>query len=130
VRRWMAAAALAGALGASSVRAQPVDPDPWLGPDKALHFGVSAGIAGGGYLVAYLLPPESSEVQRLVVGGSAALAAGAAKELFDLATGLGRPSWKDLAWDVAGTAAGLAVTWWLDRILFQMAIGLLLSPRS
>jgi len=129
MRRWLAAAALACALGAASARAQPADPDPWFGPDKALHFGVSAGIAGAGYLLSYPWLPEN-EVGRLIVGGSAALAAGVAKELFDLTTGPGRPSWKDLTWDVAGTAAGLAVTWWLDVILFRPLIGILLTPRS
>lgn len=119
MRRWAAAVALAGALGAASTaRAQAADPDPWLGPDKALHFGASAGIAGAGYALAGLWPP-SSEAQRLVVGGSAALAAGVAKELLDLAIGLGRPSWKDLAWDVAGTAFGLAVAWAVDRLIVQ-----------
>ncbi|HVE85241.1 MAG TPA: hypothetical protein VND93_20455 [Myxococcales bacterium] len=112
--------ALAFAVAAGSARAQapPPDPDPWLGPDKALHFAVSAGIAGGGYGLAGLWQP-SSELQRLVAGGSAALAVGVAKELLDLTAGLGTPSWKDLAWDVAGTAVGLVVAWAVDRFVVQ-----------
>lgn len=102
---------------AAAARAQ-ADPDPWFGQDKALHFAVSAGIASGSYGLAGLWRP-SSEALRLVVGGSAALAAGAAKELWDLATGLGTPSWKDFTWDVAGTAVGLAVAWAVDRWIVQ-----------
>ena len=32
------------------------DPDPWLAPDKALHFAVSAGIAGVGYSGVRVMP--------------------------------------------------------------------------
>jgi putative lipoprotein len=117
VRRW--SWLWLAALAATGARAQaPPDPDPWLGKDKAIHFALSAGIASGGYALAGLWRP-SGEAQRLVVGGSAALAVGVAKELFDLATGLGTPSWKDLAWDAAGTAAGLAVAWAVDRFILQ-----------
>jgi len=115
VRRWIAVVALVGAAGA---RAQAADPDPWFGPDKALHFGASATIAAGGYGLGALWQP-SSEGQRLVVGGAAGLAAGVGKELWDLTTGLGDPSWKDLAWDAAGTAVGLAVAWAVDRFIVQ-----------
>jgi putative lipoprotein len=111
--------ALAAWVVAAAARAQaPADPDPWFAPDKAVHFAASAGIASGAYGLAGLWQP-SSEALRLAVGGSAALAAGAAKELFDLATGSGRPSWKDFAWDMAGTAVGLAVAWAVDRFIVQ-----------
>jgi putative lipoprotein len=112
--------ALGAWVAAAAARAQapPPDPDPWFGQDKALHFAVSAGIASGAYGLAGLWQP-STEGLRLVVGGSAALAAGAAKELFDLTTGLGTPSWKDFTWDVAGTAVGLAVAWAVDRFVVQ-----------
>lgn len=117
MRRWAVVAALAVAL-AGAARAQSADPDPWFGQDKALHFGASAGIAVTGYALGGLWDP-SSEPLRLVMGGSTALAAGVAKELFDLTTGLGMPSWRDLAWDVAGTAVGLAVAWAVDRLIIQ-----------
>jgi putative lipoprotein len=90
------------------------DPDPWFAPDKALHFSFSAGLAGLGYGGAALVTEDRAI--RLVVGGSLALGAGIAKELLDLA-GLGHPSWKDLVWDVAGTAVGLVVSWLLDRFV-------------
>lgn len=98
-----------------AVSAAQQDADPWFAPDKALHFGISAGIAGLGYGGTALLTEDRTV--RLVVGGSVALAAGIAKELYDLA-GFGDPSWKDFAWDVAGTAVGLVVSWLLDHFVF------------
>lgn len=87
------------------------DPDPWWGPDKALHFGVSAAIAGAGYGVTALFTDERPV--RLAVGGGLALLAGGAKELIDLAGG-GTASWKDFTWDVIGTVTGLVVSFLLD----------------
>jgi putative lipoprotein len=118
---------LAGAIIASmllvsppaSAQARAADPDPWLGPDKALHFGASAVIAGGGYAVGafafddYLGP--------IVLGTSLALGAGVVKESLD-AAGLGTPSWKDLTWDVIGTALGIGVS-----LLVHAALG---GPRG
>ena len=95
--------------------AAQTDPDPWFAPDKALHFSFSAGLAGLGYGGAALV--TENRVLRLVAGGSIALAAGITKELLDLA-GLGDPSWKDLAWDVAGIAVGLTISWLLDHFVF------------
>lgn len=106
-------------LWAGSASAQ-VDPDPWLAPDKALHFSFSAGLAGLGYGGAALMTDDRGV--RLAVGAGVALTAGIAKELADLA-GLGRPSWKDLAWDVAGTGVGLLVSWLLDRFVFTPLLG-------
>lgn len=99
----------------SGVAAAQVDPDPWLAPDKALHFSVSAGLAGLGYGGAALF--TENRPARLAIGAGFALSAGIAKELADLA-GLGSPSWKDFAWDVAGTAVGVLVSWLLDCFVF------------
>ena len=46
-----AVAPLAAALllSPAPARAAPPDPDPWFGPDKAMHFTLSTVIAGGGY---------------------------------------------------------------------------------
>lgn len=102
-------------LGSNAGFAQaPADPDPWLGPDKALHFAFSAGIAGAGYASAALFADDIGV--RLLVGGGLSLGAGAAKELFDLA-GFGHPSWKDFAWDVVGAATGLLVAWLIDHLV-------------
>lgn len=87
------------------------DPDPWLGPDKALHFGFSAGLSALGYGGTALFTED--RVVRVTVGAGLGLVAGVGKELLDLA-GLGHPSWKDLAWDVAGTAVGVLLSWVLD----------------
>jgi putative lipoprotein len=94
--------------------AAQTDPDPWFAPDKALHFSFSAGLAGLGYGGAALV--TENRVLRLVAGGSIALAAGITKELLDL-SGLGDPSWKDLAWDCAGIAVGLVFAWLIDRFV-------------
>lgn len=94
-----------------STPARAEDPDPWFGRDKALHFGASALLAGGGYAGASLATDDTRV--RLAVGGGLALSAGVAKELWDLA-GHGDPSWRDLTWDVVGTATGLAVAAAID----------------
>jgi uncharacterized protein YfiM (DUF2279 family) len=93
------------------------DADPWVSRDKAFHFDVSAGIAAASYGVsaAWLV---DARWKALAIGGSVALAAGAAKEIVD-ATGLfgGDASWKDFTWDAIGTAAGLAIAWSVDLLL-------------
>jgi putative lipoprotein len=105
-------------LAAEPARAQ--DPDPWFGRDKALHFAASAVLASGGYGGTALVTDDVR--LRLGVGGGVALAAGVAKELWDL-SGHGDPSWRDLTWDLVGTATGLAVA-----VAIDWAIGRL-SPR-
>jgi putative lipoprotein len=105
------AAALALALPARAM-AQAVD--PWFGPDKALHFGISAGLAAGGYGLGSAL--QGSVPDRLLLGAGVALAGGVGKELMDLAIA-GQPSWRDLAWDAMGTATGLLVAWTIDELL-------------
>lgn len=99
-------------LASEAAHAQKApDPDPWWGKDKALHFGVSAAITGGGYAIATQITDD--------IGGRAALAAslgigvGLGKEILD-ACGLGDPSWKDLLWDVIGTGAALTITVSID----------------
>ncbi|MGI5865733.1 MAG: hypothetical protein ACOX6T_27230 [Myxococcales bacterium] len=89
--------------------------DPWFGKDKALHFGVSALLAGGGYALGALACEE--EWAPWVAGAGLALGAGAAKELYDLAGG-GSASFRDLAWDAAGMAVGLLTAWAIDKLLF------------
>jgi putative lipoprotein len=91
------------------------DPDPWFAPDKALHFSLSAAIAGAGYVGAAFFTDDVRV--RLAVGGGLALLAGTAKELADLAGLLGHPSWRDFAWDVIGTVSGLVVAWLIDHFV-------------
>ena len=104
--------ALAPSVGrADPLAAQPADPDPWFGPDKALHFGVSAAIAGGGYALA--APFFDEYGARAGLGAGLALTAGMTKEAFD-AAGYGDPSWHDVAWDVLGTAVGIGISLTID----------------
>lgn len=109
VARRAAAAAIALAL-ASAPRAARAD-DDWLGPDKALHFGASALVAGGGYAIG--AAAFEGYGPRLALGIGLGLAAGLTKELLD-AAGLGDPSGKDLVWDVAGVAVGVGVAFSID----------------
>lgn len=85
--------------------------DPWFAEDKALHFSVSAAIAGGGYALA--VPVTEERWQRALFGGSLAIAAGAGKEAYD-ATGAGTPSYKDFTWDVIGAATGVGLALLID----------------
>jgi putative lipoprotein len=107
--------ATAGLALAAPVAAQ--DADPWFARDKALHFDASAGLAAVGYAASagWLV---DARWKALAIGGGVALAAGAGKELVD-ATHVfgGDPSWRDFAWDVIGTVAGLALAWGMDLVL-------------
>jgi putative lipoprotein len=87
--------------------------DPWFGRDKALHFGVSAALAAGGYAASS--PWLDSRAERALVGGGFSLTLGASKELWDLA-GHGDPSWRDFTWDVVGTAVGVALALGIDAV--------------
>ena len=90
--------------------------DDWFGQDKLLHFGVSAGLAGAGYTGGALLfeAPQA----RWLTGAGVALGAGLGKELYDAGRG-SIFSFKDLTWDVLGTATGLTLSWAVDRLFFQ-----------
>ncbi len=95
-------------------RTARADDDPWWGKDKALHFGVSAGLASGGYAVG--AAAFDARWKAIALGGGVAAAAGIAKETADLA-GFGDPSWKDLAWDAIGIVTGLALAWSVDLLV-------------
>jgi len=85
--------------------------EPWTGTDKLLHFGLSAAIGGVGY--AFGVACCETRPWGLMIGGGIGLAAGAAKELLDLA-GAGQPSFKAFVWDVAGVALGLGIALSID----------------
>ena len=90
------------------------DTDPWLGADKALHLGVSAGLAAGGYAVSSFWLDRRYE--RALAGGVLSLTLGASKELWDL-SGHGDPSWRDFTWDAVGTAVGIALAVGVDALI-------------
>ena len=95
------------------------DDDPWVGTDKVIHYGVSAGLAAGGYTVgAFVFEPRA---HALALGAGVAAVAGIGKELADLG-GYGNASWKDLAWDGLGMVTGLAVAWGLDVLIRGISV--------
>jgi putative lipoprotein len=91
--------------------------DDWFGADKKLHFEASAALALLGYGGASLFTDDRG--MRAGAAAAFAIDVGIAKELWDRA-GHGDPSTRDLAWDVAGTATGLAVAlavdWAIQRL--------------
>jgi len=91
--------------------ARGADPDPFWGPDKALHFAVAGTLAGIGYGTTTAL--TSDRWKAFAVGGGVAIGAGALKEGLD-AMGFGDASWKDFAWDAIGAACGLGIAWAID----------------
>ncbi|MBG3902852.1 YfiM family lipoprotein [Pseudomonas aeruginosa] len=81
--------------------------DDWLGQDKALHFASSAALAAAGMQAAHERGLRGGRQARF--GLSFSLAFGVGKELHDSRAAGSGWSWKDLAWDVAGSAAGYSL---------------------
>lgn len=98
-------------LASTAARADPPDPDPWWGRDKALHFGACAGITGGGYAIATQITDDVAG--RAAIAASLGIGAGLGKEVLD-AAGLGTPSWRDFVWDVLGTSVAITVSVSID----------------
>ena len=106
-RRAAALALLGAALCSTAGCGASVCRDTWLGPDKASHFAASFAIGAGASSLAGhdgWAPAGSAALGLGVVA-----AAGAAKETADLKVSKTCWSWKDLAWDLLGGAAGTAV---------------------
>jgi len=108
---------LATLAGPGLARAEPAGADPWFGRDKLTHFAASGSLAVIGYAGGSML----TEDRWLRVGAGAALSVGAgvAKELWDL-DGHGDASWRDLSWDLVGTATGLLVAVGVDWAVHRM----------
>jgi uncharacterized protein YfiM (DUF2279 family) len=85
--------------------------DKWFAADKAKHFGAGTAIAGGGYAAA--MPLTTRTTWRVLLGTTAGLGTGAAKELRDRRRGGG--SWRDFTWTAGGTAAGTLIAWVIDK---------------
>jgi hypothetical protein len=92
-------------------------PEPWLGEDEVLHLAAAGAIAAAGYAVGAELAEPGW--YRFLVGSAFGLAAGAAKELSDLA--IGEPSAKDFAFSAVGAGMGAFVAWLIDRVFFGPA---------
>lgn len=103
--------ALPLAVGAALLYPSEARAEEFFGPDKALHFGVSAGISIGAYAASSLFLDEPW--QRAVFASVTTLSLGAAKEGLD-AMGHGTPSLADFAWDAAGTTVGVSLALTVD----------------
>jgi len=88
------------------VMVQPMVPvsDQWFSRDKFLHFYFSATIAGLSFHV-YTDQMKRNETQGRVISVSLTALIGLGKELYDKKK-KNQFSWKDLAWDGLGLAAG------------------------
>jgi uncharacterized protein YfiM (DUF2279 family) len=86
--------------------APPSSSDAWFAEDKLRHFAMSFAATGFAYGGArFALEPRPARV----TAGAAALAAGIGKEVHDARQG--RPvSLRDMAWNIAGVALGIALT--------------------
>ncbi len=91
----------------------------WDGPDKALHFGASAGIGAGAYFAGALVEP--APWRRLPLAFTASLAVGLAKEVHDATAGRSF-SGPDLVFDALGAATGVLIAWFLEEA-FPVALG-------
>ena len=118
VRRLAVVATVVAAVLVTAATVAPLahaaEPDPWFGQDKALHFTISAGLATAGYGVTAAVSDDRT--WRVPVGATLALGAGVGKELYDL-SGRGDASWRDLTWDVLGTATGLGLALLVDHLV-------------
>ncbi len=77
--------------------------DPWLGRDKAYHFGISAALAGAATGLAGSQGLDEAERAPLALGLT--LCVGLGKEAHDKRV-KGHWSWRDLAWDALGALVG------------------------
>ena len=110
------AALLAAWIAVASPNAYGADSDPWFGHDKELHFAASASIAVVGYAGTSLI--TENRAVRAGTAAGLALGAGVAKELWDL-EGHGDASWRDLTWDLVGTATGVAIAAAIDWLVHR-----------
>jgi len=116
VRAWQANLSVGAGFASALLLFWPgnAQADEWWGRDKALHFTLSIGLSSGAYALS--APFTERREYRVITAAGASLAIGAAKEGYD-AFGYGDPSWRDFAWDVAGTAVGVMIAYAVDSIL-------------
>ncbi|MCL2625463.1 MAG: hypothetical protein FWD46_01420 [Cystobacterineae bacterium] len=113
---WVALAGLLLCLGLPS-QAQAAD-DGWWAKDKRKHLIVSSSLAGVTYL--WLGQTRLEPAFRMGASALVVLGLGALKEAWD-ALGYGQPSWKDMTWNVIGSAVGLVVAWFIEHWLWPAA---------
>ena len=90
----------------------PLRFDPWLGRDKFLHLGISAGLTAIGYQGSrHVLDRGEARARWIAIGGTAGV--GVLKELWDRRRQGSFFSVRDLAADGLGIAMGLVLfTMW------------------
>lgn len=81
--------------------------DNWTGKDKAQHYFSSAVLAAAGSEISQ--HQNHSHGQNLRFDFLFSLSFGVGKELYDSRSAGSGWSWKDLSWDVAGAASGIAL---------------------
>ena len=81
--------------------------DSWTGKDKAEHFFSSAALAAAGSEISQ--HQHQGRGQNLRFGFLFSLSFGVGKELYDSRSSGSGWSWKDLSYDVAGAATGVAL---------------------
>lgn len=81
--------------------------DQWSGQDKAQHFMASAILTAAASEVA--LRQGASSVRSANIGFLFSVSLGATKELWDSRPAGSGWSWKDFAWDMAGSATGYSL---------------------
>jgi len=106
-RRTPALALLGAVLCTTAGCGASVCKDSWLGPGRAEHFAASFAIGAGVSTLAGHAgwAPGSSAA----LGLGAVAIAGTGKETIDLKVSKTCWSWKDLAWELLGGAAGTAI---------------------
>ncbi|MFC1629165.1 hypothetical protein ACFL3H_08650 [Gemmatimonadota bacterium] len=80
--------------------------DRWFGPDKALHFFGAFMATSVGYVVACNAWDYDHD-KALRFGVGVGVAASVGKELYDVISGRGQASGKDLVWDGIGIGLGV-----------------------
>lgn len=111
--RGLVAALLVACLGV----ARPAVADDWTGADKAAHFGFSLAFgAAATAAVPVAGGPSGPQWQPFALGFGLGIVPGIAKESWDL-SGRGDPSWKDMAWNVAGSLVGASIVWAAQSLL-------------
>lgn len=78
--------------------------DPWFGHDKIMHFTASGAISFVATSIA--LDNGASDEEAFAAGMGSVIAAGCAKEYFDVTVKGTFWSWKDMTWNTAGGLAG------------------------
>lgn len=73
-------------------------------PDKVKHFAVGTTLAGASSFAALQLGADKKEA--FIIGFGVGMAAGIAKEVYDMESGNGTPSTADMLWTIAGAAVG------------------------